>query len=189
MDSEQVILIVDDDATSRLMTQLGLEEAGYAVLEASSGPEALNLFADNEIAMVLLDLRMPVMDGFQVCRELQKTKAGSHVPVMVMTGLDDDASISRAFEAGATDFIGKPFNPLLLAQRVRYILRTHQDTKELARNEHMLTAAREISGLEMWEMDENGQLCASSPELNWLSKSAPLNENKDLFLAKIPEAE
>ncbi len=81
----------------------------------------------------MLDIVMPGMDGFAVCAAIRQSPAGEHTPIVMMTGLDDSDSINRAFEAGATTFITKPLNLVILTHRLRYILRTQADRGRAAR--------------------------------------------------------
>src|SRR4029077_5119492 len=92
-----------------------------------------------------VDVVMPRMDGFELCRELRGRLASAYVPIVVATGLDDVPSITRAYDAGATDFIPKPVNWLVLNHRVRYILRASRAFQELRRNQEHLIAAKEAA--------------------------------------------
>ncbi|RUQ39207.1 MAG: diguanylate cyclase [Candidatus Competibacteraceae bacterium] len=124
LESEQPrVLVVDDDAGQRLLTGIALQQGGCAVIEASDGAQALRCFADVQPDIVLLDVIMPGMDGFEVCAALRQSLEGANVPIIMVTGLDDVDSIERAYQVGATDFITKPIQWLILHQRVRYILR------------------------------------------------------------------
>ncbi len=117
------VLVVDDDAGQRLLTSIALQQGGCAVIEASDGARALHCFADAQPDIVLLDVIMPGMNGFEVCAALRQSLEGANVPIIMVTGLDDVDSIERAYQVGATDFITKPIQWLILHQRVRYILR------------------------------------------------------------------
>jgi len=112
-------LIVDDDAVNRLMARAALESVGWSVKEAENGREGLAAFQQLNPDVVLLDIMMPEMDGFTACAALRKLPRGEDVPVLIMTGLDDYGSITQAYDAGATDFLTKPLNGLLLTHRVR----------------------------------------------------------------------
>lgn len=118
-----VVLIVDDDITVRLLVRRCLEKVGFVVEEASDGEKALSSFENLHPDIVLLDVRMPGMDGFEVCEEIRKLPEGNLTPVLMVTGLDDMESINRAYEAGATDFITKSVNWEVLSYHVRFILR------------------------------------------------------------------
>ena len=102
------ILVIEDDAMIRLMVSEVLGEAGHEVIEAGSAEAGLELFEREPADLVLLDLRLPGMSGFDACTRLRAHPAGKHLPVMVMTGLDDRQSIIDAYDSGATDFLAKP---------------------------------------------------------------------------------
>ena len=132
------ILIVDDGATIRMFVRQALEQAGFIVEEAENGRQALELFARTCPDLVLLDVIMPEMDGFQTCAALRQTARGEHLPIVMLTGLEDEASIDRAYEVGATDFITKPINWVLLGHRVRYLLRASRAIDEVRQSEEAL---------------------------------------------------
>lgn len=132
------ILIVDDGATIRMFVRQALEQAGFVVEEAENGRHALELFARTCPDLVLLDVIMPEMDGFQTCAALRRTAQGEHLPIVMLTGLEDEASIDRAYEVGATDFITKPINWVLLGHRVRYLLRASRAIAEVRKSEEAL---------------------------------------------------
>ena len=138
-------LIVDDDAVNRLMARAALESVGWGVEEAENGREALAAFQQLHPDVVLLDIMMPEMDGFAACTALRKLSGGEHTPVLIMTGLDDYDSITRAYDAGATDFLTKPLNGLLLTHRVRYIARSSRVLQELRASQASLAQARDAA--------------------------------------------
>ncbi len=116
------VLVVDDDPTARVLMQAALQQAGFSVVTANDAEEALRVYPEHEFALVMSDVEMPGMDGFEFCARL-RTDFKATIPIVMVTGMDDLASIDRAFEAGATDFIAKPINWSLIGHRVRYILR------------------------------------------------------------------
>lgn len=128
-------LVVDDDAVTRIAVEDCLDEAGFEVIEAAHGEAGLAAFHAQAPDVVLLDVMMPRLDGFAVCERLRSAPAGEHVPVLMMTGSDDVASVSRAFQCGATDFVTKPLNPELLVHRIRYMLRSRHMADLLRRRE------------------------------------------------------
>ncbi len=133
------LIVIDDDPIVRLLVVKALEEADIRVSEASSGEEGLRIFAERGADAVLLDVMMPTgIDGFATCLRLRSMPEGRLTPVLMMTGLDDQESINRAFEIGATDFITKPINFSLLRYRVRYMLRGSDTIKRLAESEQRL---------------------------------------------------
>ena len=119
-----IALVVDDDEAARLMTRIALEDAGFDVLEADDGVPALELFRSLPVDIVLLDVMMKRLDGFETCAAIRALPAGAVVPIVMMTGLEDVASINRAYDVGATDFETKPINYAALPHRARYILRS-----------------------------------------------------------------
>jgi diguanylate cyclase (GGDEF)-like protein len=126
MTETPLVLVVDDDPMIRVLVTETLQQLGFAVEETENGNEALDFLRRCQPDVVLMDVLMPEMDGFQACQALRALPQGRHVPVLMMTGLDDIASIDHAFEVGATDFITKPLNYAILGHRVRYLLRTMQ---------------------------------------------------------------
>lgn len=122
-DATSPILIVDDDPVLRSLARAALENNGFRVEEAGDGEEACRVFDACSPQLLVVDVVMPGMNGFEFCRELRSRPAGRHVPILMATGLDDVESITAAYEAGATDFITKPLNWVILCHRVRYMLR------------------------------------------------------------------
>jgi diguanylate cyclase (GGDEF)-like protein len=147
------VLVVDDDTASRLLVRTTLARAGLEVLEAADGARALECAKAKLPDLVLMDVSMPVMDGFSACEELRKLPGGSRVPVVMMTGLDDVESIERAFEVGASDFLTKPIQWTLLAHRVRYILRASAAINDIEENRRRLSNAQRIGDMGDWAWD------------------------------------
>jgi len=157
-------LIVDDEPFMRAILREMLEESGYGVLEAASGPEALQRVRQAAPDVVLLDIVMPGMDGFATCAELRRLPEGKHLPVLMVTGLEDAATINRAYAVGATDYLPKPVNGSLLRHHLRYVLRATRLFDELRRKEEGLAAAQRIARLGNWEWDPRARVLQSSPE-------------------------
>ncbi len=116
------VLIVDDDPNLRLLAAASLQRDGYEIVEAANGQEGLDQFAKNAPDIIVLDLNMPVLDGIGMLKQLRKCDAGARVPVLVLTAQGDEGNTSAAFEAGATDYLAKPFTPPQLSARVRACL-------------------------------------------------------------------
>jgi PAS domain S-box-containing protein len=116
-------LIVDDEKIIRLMASASLQGVGFSVEEAESGAKAIAAFERLRPDIVLLDVLMGDMDGFGVCAALRRMPGGDRTPIIMMTVLEDIESINRAYEVGATDFITKPVNGIILGHRARHILR------------------------------------------------------------------
>ena len=138
-------LVVEDDPVMRLLARAALEGSGWSVEEAENGRDALAAFQRLHPDVVLLDVMMPEMDGFTACAALRKLPEGEHTPILIMTGLDDYGSITQAYEAGATDFLTKPLNGLLLTHRVRYIVRSSRILQELRVSQASLAYARDAA--------------------------------------------
>ncbi len=119
---DKVVLVVDDEQRIVNFTRMNLELEGCRVLSASNGREALERARDDFPDIVLLDIMMPGMDGFEVLRRLREW---STVPVIVLTAKDDEEDRIRGLELGADDYIGKPFSHRELVSRIRAVLRRH----------------------------------------------------------------
>jgi diguanylate cyclase (GGDEF)-like protein len=145
------ILVVDDSAMDRMLAQRTLEQAGFEVQVAHDGQAAVEAFPVFRPDMILMDVMMPRLDGYEACIAIRKLADGQHIPILMMTGLDDVASIHRAYEVGATDFISKPIRWPVLSYRVRYILRSTQAVRDLARSEMRLVAAQHAARLGHWD--------------------------------------
>lgn len=139
------VLIVDDDIVARLLARETLEQSGWSVEEAENGRLGVESFIRHHPDLVLLDIMMPEMDGFTACSELRRLPEGKHTPVLIMTGLEDYQSITQAYDVGATDFIVKPINGLLLGHRVRYMLRAGQAMQDLRDSQVKLVQARDAA--------------------------------------------
>lgn len=142
---QSTVLIIDDDSIARLLVREALEQSGWVVEEAENGRLGLEAFSRRHPDLVLLDILMPEMGGFTVCTELRRLPEGMHVPVLIMTGLEDYQSITQAYDVGATDFIVKPINALLLGHRVRYMLRASQAMRDLRDSQSSLMQARDAA--------------------------------------------
>ena len=125
------VLIVDDDPGARLLIGTALEMVGFRVITAADGRSALDAFRARPVDCVILDVVMPGMSGFDVCSALRALPESRHVPILMQTSLEDMKSITRAYDAGATDFTSKGINPMLLAQRVKFLVRAKQTQDRL----------------------------------------------------------
>jgi CheY-like chemotaxis protein len=111
-------LVVDDNALNRRILRRGLGEQGVEAVEARDGLHALEVLERGAIDVVLLDLMMPRLDGYETLERIKSREALRHVPVIVVTAVEDMASVVRCIELGATDYLPKPFDPSLLRARV-----------------------------------------------------------------------
>ena len=118
------ILVVDDESRMRKLVKDFLVRQGYTVLEAADGMEAMDYFyEDKDIALVILDVMMPKMDGWQVCREI---RMHSKVPIIMLTARSEERDELQGFDLGVDEYISKPFSPKILVARVEAILRRTQ---------------------------------------------------------------
>lgn len=123
--AEKTILVVDDNIVNHHILCKILKESGYRVLEAMNGQEAFDLISDseNQVSIILLDLVMPVLDGFGLLKKMRETGLISTIPVIVLTGNDEQETEIRCLEEGASDFLKKPYNAQLVRHKVASILR------------------------------------------------------------------
>lgn len=148
-------LLVDDDAMMRLIAAQTLGQAGFHVVQAEDGETAIALFEQQHPDIVLMDVIMPGIDGYEAVKRIRALPGGTHVPVLMLTGLDDLESINRAYEAGATDFVSKPINWAILGHRVRYMLRAADATFELIESQSFLANAQRLAKLGSWSWNLN----------------------------------
>jgi DNA-binding response OmpR family regulator len=127
--SAEIILVVDDEANIRDLARMYLEKEGFQVTTAVSGQQALDQIRRQRPALMVLDLMLPGIDGWEVCR---RVRAGSDLPIIMLTARDDDVDKIVGLELGADDYLTKPFNPRELVARVRAILRrTGRDARQV----------------------------------------------------------
>ena len=131
IDHGALILVIDDEPTQRMLSREALEQRGYRVEEAESGEAGLLLAQELKPALILLDVMMPGMDGFEVCRQIRSDPDLNRTPVVIVTALEDLESIETGFKAGATDFIAKPIVWPLLGYRLQFALRAAEMETDL----------------------------------------------------------
>ncbi|WP_425409958.1 hybrid sensor histidine kinase/response regulator [Hyphococcus sp.] len=131
MTNAATIVLADDDPVMRELAGAKLAEAGYAVVSAENGREALTLLKQRDIDLVVSDLDMPVMNGFELTSAIRSDPSISAIPVMVITASDQSDAVDRAFAAGATSFLAKPINWSLFNHAVKFVLRASEDRKAL----------------------------------------------------------
>ena len=144
------LLIVDDDLPVRTLAAESLKAAGFDVSEADNGISGLAQIEQCRPDLILLDVMMPEMDGFEVCRTLRSRPGMERIPLIMLTGLDDTTSIEAAYESGATDFIAKPIDATLLDHRVRYALRAARMVDVIEQHRGRLANAQRRARLGSW---------------------------------------
>ncbi len=139
------ILIIDDDPMMRLLMREALDDGTYDIEEFENGADALKDIQQKIPDMILLDVKMPGMSGFDVCTQIREKYDENSVSIVVVTGLDDSDSIERAFNLGATAFINKPINPTTLPHRIKYLLQARNAFIALKQRETHLEQMDKIS--------------------------------------------
>ena len=119
---QPVVLAADDDEDILELVAFRLERSGYTVLRATDGEEALRLALEAKPDLAVLDVMMPKLDGFELTRRLRAEDATSRMPIILLTARSQDADVQAGFDAGADDYLRKPFSPQELRARVQAIL-------------------------------------------------------------------
>jgi predicted signal transduction protein with EAL and GGDEF domain/DNA-binding NarL/FixJ family response regulator len=145
------VLLVDDDEVNLMVTALALRDRGFLVTEVPSGEAALEHLRQQVPDIVVLDAMMPGLNGFDTCLQLRAIPGLELVPVLMLTGLDDDESISHAYRVGATDFFVKSPQWRLLDGRIRYVLRASSTQQELLRSRARLARAQDLARMGSFE--------------------------------------
>ncbi len=148
------ILTIEDDERIRTAVRFALEDEGWTVLEAETGEQALESFNSMTPDLVLVDIGLPGMDGFEVCRALRR---GSDVPIIMVTARDDTHDVVAGLEAGADDYVTKPIAPKELSARIRALLRR-------VKPEDTASAPRTVGDLEI--IPEQGVVRKSGEEIH-----------------------
>jgi diguanylate cyclase (GGDEF)-like protein len=155
------ILIVDDQKTLRLVLHKAIEKQGYRVIEACNGQHCLDICEKKTPDMILLDAMMPGMDGFECCRKLQTLMGEDCPPILMITVLDDQESVKRALQVGASDYITKPIDWNVLAQRVNRLLTSRWailETRRQIERECRLTVGLETANRELQSLTSSDVL-------------------------------
>ncbi len=176
-----LILVVDDDTVMRMLAHTSLAREGYRVKEAENGAEALSLLNALKPDLILLDVMMPELDGFSTCEQVRRSPGHERTPICMMTGLEDTGSIHRAYQAGATDFITKPINWLLLGYRVRYLLRTSKAFDDVYRAESKSRALLGAIPDGMLRISHDGTLLESRNSSDRDLPSVAEGDNPNIF--------
>ncbi|MBL0711345.1 MAG: EAL domain-containing protein [Colwellia sp.] len=152
-----LILVVDDELVGRIYIEKALQDEGYDVVTAENGQQAIELVASQTPDMVVMDVMMPIMDGYAASRAIRKNENENenaiNVPILMLTGLDDIESVEKSFAAGATDFVVKPVNLPIFKQRVRYGIATHEAALVLNKQQQRLQQAQAVAQMGYWDWD------------------------------------
>ena len=154
------VLIVEDDAKLRVHARTELEQAGFWVTEASDGKSAMEALEREKPTLILIGSKLPGMSGLELCGVIRGTRGCSDLPIVMVLAQEDTESMNRAYEVGATDFIGNRDGWPLLAHRIRYIIRSHQISQGLRESEAKNRAFIQAIPDTMLVVDRNGGLVA-----------------------------
>ena len=152
------VIVADDDEPTRVLIRAALEPDGWIVVEVGDGVTACEAVERGRPDFVLLDVGMPNLDGFETCARLRTLRNARHIPVMMITARDDPESVSRAYEAGATDYLSKPFNFTILRQRLRHMHRAYQDSRDLRKERDFVSAVVDHSAALVLILDPVGRI-------------------------------
>jgi phosphoserine phosphatase RsbU/P len=169
--SEFRLLIVDDLTVNIKVLGNSLQESGYIITFATNGNQAIEMAQNNDIDLILLDIMMPGMDGYQVCRKLKMAERTKNTPVIFITAKTEQQDIVRGFEAGGVDYVTKPFNPAELSARVR----THLELKRA--REIIEDQAEELAWSNKRLADKNKKLQQAIDEIETLKGLLPVCSN------------
>lgn len=162
------VLIVDDSVSTRMIARATIERLGLEVVEAATGAAALEHFARGDISLILLDVGLPDLDGFEVAERMRASEKGTKTPIIMLTGRDDVESIQRAFEVGATDFASKPVSWLILGHRLLFILESTRREREIVAQREQLEETQRRASIGSWAYrasDRRLELSASCREI------------------------
>lgn len=135
MNMNKTILLVEDEQILREVLKDFFESESFFVLEATNGQEALSLFSENEVDLVILDIMLPKLDGWSVCKTIREK---SEVPVIMLTARAAEEDTLLGFELGADDYVTKPYSPPVLLARAKRLLQSRQRTEEISQHHTML---------------------------------------------------
>lgn len=166
---QDVILVVDDSPDTLSLVNDTLEAAGFNVLVALEGRQALTIVKRIRPDMILLDAMMPQMDGFETCRELKKLPELASIPVIFMTGLSDTESVVRGLQAGGVDYLTKPINPDELVARMDVHLSNARLTSSAWR-------ALDSTGQFLFTINASGQVIWATPQTHALFAKAKAHQ-------------
>ncbi len=164
--AQDEILVVDDDDLQRELMKAALEELGLNIHEAANGAEALEVFKEHNPMLVVMDIHMPVMDGYAACEAMKSSPGGENAAVMLVTGMEDLASVQKAYDVGAIEFISKPLDWPMFQMRVKYIVRIQQSFLQVQESREKLAWAQRAAGVGSWELNlDKGKLALSDESI------------------------
>ena len=149
--SLKLVLVIDDDQTAHLWAKRYLSAAGFAMVSALNGHEGIEAFKKHTPDIVLVDIDMPVMNGFVTCAAIRALPTGKNTPLLMITGTEDAERVASSYLAGATDFVVKPINWKVLIHRLHYMIKASSLLQQLEKSEMRLSKAQQMAKLGHWE--------------------------------------
>ncbi len=129
---QQKILLVDDEPANLVSLEAILEDEELELLKAESGPEALKMLLNEDVSLVLLDVQMPEMDGFEVAELMRNRKNTQNIPIIFVTAISkEDQYVFKGYQVGAVDYLFKPLDPTILKSKVDFFLKLDRERREL----------------------------------------------------------
>lgn len=185
---EKIILIVEDEERMRKLLKDYFKNSGFNVLEAENGIEALKVFKENKIDLLILDIMMPYMDGFTVCNEIRKN---AETPIIILTAKGEEEDKLLGYELGADDYVTKPFSPKVLVAKARALIK-RSSTSEVDNNQNNLNIMN-FNGLKINETSHvvtiDGEEILLSPKeydlLLYFVKNKDIALTRDTILDKV----
>ncbi len=164
--TDPVILIASGDEECRAAVRGAIQAADFVVEQTRDGLEAVSAFLRHRPQLVIFDAVLPQMSGLEACKALRKMAAGADVPIIILVDQDDTASVKRAYSAGASDFVTKPVNLLMLGPRIRFCMRAWETLSKLKKDDALRALALRAAQLGHWEWDLTGGLLYFSDEVH-----------------------
>jgi CheY-like chemotaxis protein len=185
------ILVAEDDEPNRLILSTILKKQNYEVILAKNGQEAVDLFAETEPDLVLMDIKMPVLDGYEATQQIKAMSGEIFVPVIFLTATTDKEGLVKCIDSGGDDFLTKPYNPVLLQARINALLRirelyttVHDQRDELAHHQKRLDRERQLAKRLFANIAKTGSL--DRPNINYLLSPLSLFSGDLLLVASKP---
>lgn len=161
----KTVLVAEDEPAHRFLLQSALKQLSINVETVENGEEAVKYFKKFQPDLILLDIKMPILDGLEASEQIRKDINGHDVPIVLITGSDDLDSIRKAFELGVTDFITKPVIWPILIHRLRYLLKANDALMELKSSERRLRNTQKLAAIGHWEWDLESQTITMSEQM------------------------
>lgn len=174
----KTVLLVEDERRLREIVSDYFRNEGFEVIEAEDGKIALELFAEHEIDLIMLDIMLPEIDGWSVCRRIRKESA---VPIIMLTARSDEDDTLLGFELGADEYVTKPFSPKVLVARAKTLLKRADGVVGVAEENAMSLAGIEVNRLSRTVLVDGEEIVLTHKEFELL---VYLMENKGIVLSR-----